>query len=136
MEGYYISTQADKMDVTYIHNYLSHESYWAKGRSRAQVERSIASSLCFGLFDGDKQLGFARISTDYVVFAWLMDFFIDPEFRGHGLGKLLLESILDHPDLQEVNGIGLRTEDAHGLYKKYGFGEIPKPETWMFKDNR
>ena len=124
------------MDVTYIHNYLSHESYWAKGRSRAQVERSIASSLCFGLFDGDKQLGFARISTDYVVFAWLMDFFIDPEFRGHGLGKLLLESILDHPDLQEVNGIGLRTEDAHGLYKKYGFGEIPKPETWMFKDNR
>ncbi|MGB5555020.1 MAG: GNAT family N-acetyltransferase [Flavobacteriaceae bacterium] len=122
------------MDIPFIHNYLSEKSYWAKGRSLYLVEKSIENSLCFGLFNADdKQIGFARIATDYVVFAWLMDVFVAESYRGKGAGKVLLDFIFKHPDIQRVNGIGLRTNDAHALYAKYGFKEMPNPETWMFK---
>ncbi len=119
--------------MKFVHDYLSRKSYWARGRSMDLVKKSVDNSLCFGLFKGDRQIGFGRVATDFVVFAWLMDLFIDPEYRGRGLGKLLIGKILAHPDLQTVNGIGLRTEDAKDLYIKYGFGNIPKPDTWMFR---
>ena len=132
-QSYTVTTDLNKMDMEFIHNYLSKESYWAKGRSMELVRKSMANSLCFGLFHKDRQIGFGRVATDYVVFAWLMDLFISPADRGRGLGQMLLQSIMEHPDLQGVNGMGLRTQDAHILYRKFGFGEIPNPETWMFK---
>ena len=128
-----ISTELKDMDLDFIHSYLSEESYWARGRSKELVAKSMANSMCFGLFEQKKQVGFGRVCTDYVVFAWLMDIFIDPSYRGRGLGKKLISNILNHPDLQSVNGMGLRTEDAQELYGNYGFGPIPNQKTWMFK---
>ncbi len=124
------------MNIDFIHHYLSNSSYWAKGRTLELVEKSMNNSLCFGVFTkNETQIGFARIATDYVVFAWMMDVIVDENYRGQGIGRMLIENIVEHPDLKNVNGIGLRTNDAHGLYREFGFGEIPHPETWMFKKN-
>ena len=137
MEGDYdINTDRSLLDVDFVHTYLSQESYWARGRTKELVEKSIAHSLCFGLYKGERQIGFGRVVTDFVVFAWLMDLFVDPHFRGKGLGTMLVQSIVDHLDLQQVNGIGLRTEDAHELYRKFGFEKIPKAETWLFRKKK
>lgn len=137
--GATISILTDKslLDIGFVHKFLSRESYWAKGRSRAEVVQSIENSLCFGgyLPDGT-QVAFARVVTDRVVFAWVMDVFVSPEYRGQGIGKLLVSNILNHEALVQVNGIGLRTEDAHGLYRSFGFSEIPKVQTWMLKTNK
>ena len=130
---YYISTDAAELDLDFIHSYLSEQSYWAKGRSMDLVKRSIDHSLCFGLYENGKQIGFGRVATDHVVFAWLMDLFIDPAYRGQGLGAMLVEHIVNHPSLSQVNGIGLRTDDAHELYARFGFGPIPNKDTWMFR---
>ncbi len=129
-----ISTDKQCLDIGFVHAFLSEESYWAKGRSREEVERSLEQSLCFGgyLPDG-RQIAFARVLTDRVAIAWLMDVFVAPSYRGRGIGKRLLSQILEHEDVVQVNGIGLRTEDAHGLYRLFGFSEIPKVHTWMFK---
>lgn len=132
-EGYYISTERSAMDIDFIHGYLSEQAYWALGRNREEVIRSMDSSICFGLFGDSRQIGFGRVATDYVVFAWLMDLFIDPDHRGKGLGKALVRYIVEYPELQNVNGMGLRTVDAHELYTNAGFGPIPEPATWMFK---
>lgn len=133
-KDFYISTNITEMDIDFIHQYLSNQSYWAKGRSRELVLKSMQNSLCFAVFTGQsEQIGFARLVTDYVVFAWLMDVFIDDAFKGQGLGKMLIEHITELPELQQVNGIGLRTKDAHSLYEKYGFKNIDDPETWMLR---
>jgi len=132
----YITTDNSKMDIDFIHKYLSNESYWAKGRSKERVILSIENSLCFGVFVKDTQVGFARLVTDYVVFAWLMDVFVDEAYRGKGVGKILMDFIMDYRGLQMVNGIGLRTNDAQGLYEKYDFQQISDPETWMLKKNK
>ncbi|NKI32241.1 GNAT family N-acetyltransferase [Croceivirga thetidis] len=134
----FVSTDPLKIDLNFVHQYLSEEAYWSKGRTIEEVKTSIENSLCFGLYlvDGDKQIGFARVATDYIVFAWLMDVFIDAKFKGQGYGKSLVQHIVDHPKLSNVNGFGLRTSDAHGLYHQFGFTEIPDPETWMFKKNK
>ena len=133
----YISTDSSELDVEFIHNYLSKTAYWSKGRSLDDVKTSIANSFCFGVYDehSKQQIGFARVTTDYVVFAWIMDLFIDAEYRGLGYAKKLVKAILDHKKLKKVNGFGLRTEDAHGLYSQFGFSPITKPATWMFKKN-
>ncbi len=133
----YISTERSKLDIGFVHEYLSNEAYWSKGRSLEDVKKSIENSLCFGVYDQDseKQIGFARVATDYVVFAWIMDLFIDKKHRGIGYSKLLVEAIIDHTELKNVNGFGLRTNDAQGLYSQFGFGAIPNPGTWMFKKN-
>ncbi|WP_420601671.1 GNAT family N-acetyltransferase [Flagellimonas sp.] len=137
MERFTVSTDKSKMDVPMIHEYLSEQSYWAKGRSVALVEKSIENSLCFGVFDeNNDQIAFARVATDFVVFAWLMDVFVQESHKGKGIGKLLLEAIVDHPDLKQVNGLGLRTDDAHNFYKQFGFDSVPSPETWMFKKKK
>lgn len=130
----FISSDKDKLDLEFIHGYLSRESYWARGRSISDVEKTIANSLCFGVYQADgHQIGFARVVTDYVVFAWLMDVFIEPGHRGKGIGAMLLRHIFTLDSLKEVKGIGLRTEDAHKLYSKFGFTRIPKTDTWMYR---
>jgi len=134
---FYISTDTSKMNIDFIHHYLSNRSYWAKGRTLELVKKSMNNSLCFGVFTkSEAQIGFARIATDFVVFAWIMDVFVDENYRGQGIGRMLIESIIKHPELKDVNGIGLRTNDAHGLYAEFGFEEIPSPETWMLKKNK
>jgi len=132
-----ITTDKGKIDLGFVHQFLSKEAYWSKDRSMDEVKRSIAHSLCFSMFDATKgnQIGFARVATDYVVFAWVMDFFISKGYRGKGYAKNLMDYILNYPKLAEVNGFGLRTNDAHGLYKQFGFTTISDPDTWMFKKN-
>ncbi|WP_297099517.1 GNAT family N-acetyltransferase [uncultured Draconibacterium sp.] len=126
-----ISTDKAKLNIQVIHNYLSNESYWAKGRSLETVRRSIENSLCFGIYSENKQVGFARVITDYAVFAWLLDVFILPEYQGKGYGKKLVEAIMTHPDLQGLRRWGLGTDDAHGLYKQFGFAPLQKPGNMM-----
>nr|WP_319998075.1 GNAT family N-acetyltransferase [uncultured Draconibacterium sp.] len=126
-----ISTDKKRLDIKVLHNYLSNESYWAKGRTLETVQRSIENSLCFGVYVENKQVGFARVITDYAVFAWLLDVFILPEFQGKGYGKKLMEVIITHNDLQGLRRWGLGTDDAHGLYKQFGFAPLHKPENMM-----
>lgn len=133
MNTYTISTDPQKMDVDVIYGYLS-RSYWAEGRTKATVEKSLRNSLNFGVFDEkDAQVGFARVITDYATFAYLADVFILEEHRGHGLSKRLMETIMAHPDLQGLRRWSLATRDAHGLYEQFGFTPLPKPEIWMQK---
>ncbi len=130
---YLISTDKSKIDVNVVHDYLCHRSYWAKGRSLESVTKSIDNSICFGMYGSDyKMLGFARVVTDKVVFAYLMDLFIFEKFQGKGLGTNLAKHIFEHPDLQ-VRLWFLATKSAHGLYEKFGFSELDAPEAWMLK---
>jgi GNAT superfamily N-acetyltransferase len=133
-DGYTISTDKTKLDVDAIHAYLSERSYWAEGRAREIVEQSIANSLCFGVYEGTRPAGFARIVTDYALFAWLCDVFILEDYRGRGLGKWLVETINAHPVLANIRRIYLATYDAHELYRRYGgFESLPAPEYWMVR---
>ncbi|HDL01382.1 MAG TPA: N-acetyltransferase, partial [candidate division Zixibacteria bacterium] len=121
---YFISTDKSKLDIEAIHDYLCNKSYWAKGRSFENVRKSIDNSICFGLYDSEnKILGFARVVTDKVVFAYLMDFFIFDEYQGDGLGKKLAKYIIEYPELQ-VRLWFLATDSAHGLYEKFGFSAL------------
>ncbi len=131
--AFYISTDKTKLDVGLIHHYLSVESYWAKGRSIEVVRRSIENSICFGVYKGNDLVGFARVVSDHSVFAWILDVFVLEDYRKHGLSKLLMEAIMDHPHLQNLQRWGLTTEDAHGLYERYGFIRIERPELFMQK---
>ena len=97
------------------------------------IEKSIRFSLNFGVYDGNRQVGFARVITDYATFAYLCDVFIHEEYRGHALGKWLMESILAHPNVQGLRRWSLATRDAHGLYKQFGFAELSNPASWMEK---
>jgi N-acetylglutamate synthase-like GNAT family acetyltransferase len=125
-----ISTDPARFDIDLIHRFLS-SSYWASGRSREVVERSIHHSLCFGVYGDAGQVGFARVITDRAVFAYLADVFILPDYRGRGLSKTLMRTILAHPDLQGLMVFLLRTRDAQGLYAQFGFEPIAKPEELM-----
>ncbi len=126
-----ISTDKAKPDISLIHDFLSNESYWAKDHSMDTVKKSIENSLCFGVYHDNKQVGFARVVTDYAVFTWIMDVFIIREYRGKGLGKKLMAAIMQHESLQHLQRWGLGTEDAHGLYKHYGFKPLSKPQNMM-----
>jgi GNAT superfamily N-acetyltransferase len=128
---YLISTDQGRLEVAVVHEYLSHQSYWATGRTLETVERSIENSLAFGLYKGERQIGFARVITDYATFAWLADVFVLEEFRGAGLGKWLIETIVSYPELQAMRRWVLATKDAHELYRQYGFHELKRPERWM-----
>ncbi|HEX8650147.1 MAG TPA: GNAT family N-acetyltransferase [Pyrinomonadaceae bacterium] len=128
---YLISTAQERLDVGVIHDYLANTSYWATGRSIETVRRSIENSLAFGLYKGERLVGFARVITDYATFAWLADVFVLEQFRGQGLGKWLIEVILSHPELQGFRRWVLATKDAHELYRPFGFAELSRPERWM-----
>lgn len=130
---YIISTDKSKIDVEAVHDYLCNRSYWAKGRSMERVVKSIENSICFGLYDNENNmLGFARVLTDHVVFAYLMDVIIFEEYQAQGLGKKLLDHIFSQADLQ-VRLWFLATDSAHGLYEKYGFSGLDRPDKYMFK---
>jgi|SRR5436190_3539757 N-acetylglutamate synthase-like GNAT family acetyltransferase len=118
---YLISTDPSLLNVDTIYNYLSGESYWAKNIPRQVVEKSIANSLCFGLYHNNKQVGFARLVTDKATFAYLADVFILPGYRGNGLSKWLMQVIHAHPELQGLRRWVLGTRDAHGLYEQFGW---------------
>ena len=128
--GFEISTDRARLDVALVHEFLR-TSYWAEGRGRSVVERSIEHSLCFGVYQGGRQVAFARVVSDRAVFAYLMDVFVVPEFRGHGISKALMRAVLDHPDLQNLRLFLLATRDAHGLYKRFGFRPLAEPERMM-----
>jgi len=126
-----ISTDKDKLDVHLIHQYLGSTAYWSKGRSMATVQLSIANSMCFGVYIENQQVGFARVVSDYAVFAWVMDVFVIEEFQNKGIATTLMSHVMNHPKLANLQRWGLNTLDAHGLYEKFGF-QIPKhPERHM-----
>jgi GNAT superfamily N-acetyltransferase len=126
-----ISTDPSRLDVGMIHDYLSRSSYWARSIPREIVERSIQGSLCFGIYDGDSQIGFARVISDRATFAYICDVFVLESHRGHGLGVWLMDTIRAHPDLQGLRKWVLTTRDAHGLYRKSGFREVEDPVRYM-----
>ena len=126
-----ISTDRGRLDVGLVHKFLSESSYWATGRPREVVERSIEHSLAFGIYQGERQVGFARVITDYATFAWIADVFVLDEFRGRGLGKWLMEVIIAHPELQGFRRWVLATKDAHEIYRPFGFQELKYPARWM-----
>jgi GNAT superfamily N-acetyltransferase len=113
-----------------VHGFLT-ESYWAEGISREVVARSIENSLCFGVFCDGKQIGFARVISDYATFAYIGDVFVLESYRGHGLGKWLMECVIGHPWLQGLRRWTLLTRDAHGLYAQFGFTPLKRPERYM-----
>ena len=129
-----ISTDKSKLDITTIHNFLK-TSYWAKNILISVVEKSIKNSLCFGLYENKKQIGFAKVISDYATSALLRDVFILESYRGQGLGKWLIEHILAYPELQDVPKWLLGTKDAHELYRRYGFESLITPETLMIRSN-
>jgi GNAT superfamily N-acetyltransferase len=125
-----ISTDPRRLDVDAIHAYLT-RSYWAAGIPRHLVEKSLAASLCFGLFDAERQIGLARVVTDRATFAYLCDVYVLEEYRGRGLGKWLMQAVVAHPDLQGLRRFVLLTRDAHGLYAQFGFTPLTTPERYM-----
>ena len=129
-DGFTISTEKEKLDIELIHSFLN-RTYWAEGISKETIRRSIEGSLCFGVFENDKQVGFARMITDKATFAYLADVFIIEEYRGRGLSKWLMEVIMSHPDLQGLRRMILATKDAHGLYKQFGFTPLINVDRWM-----
>jgi len=131
-DEFLLSTDPARLDVDAIHAFLS-SSYWAAGIPRAVVERAIAGSICFGLFHGPRQIGFARVITDRATFAYLADVYVLEEYRGHGLGTWLIEAVSAHPDLGGLRRFVLVTRDAHGLYEKFGFTPLAKPGNYMEK---
>lgn len=129
---YTISTDPARLDLALIQRFINEESYWGQGRSVEVVGRSIENSLPFGIYDdGGRQVGFARVVTDFATFAWVADVFIVSEHRGRGLSKWLMEVILSHADLQGFRRWVLATKDAHELYRQFGFFELKRPERWM-----
>lgn len=127
-----ITNDRARMDVDAIHRFLSEESYWARGIPRTLVERSVASSLCFGAFDGGKQVGFARMITDFATFGYLADVFVLASHRGRGIAKQIMHAVMTHPELQTLRRWHLVTRDAHSLYAQFGFAPLDVPERHMF----
>ena len=127
-----VSTDKSKLDILFIQNFLK-DVYWAAGRTMEEVQITIDSSFCFGIYLEEKQIGFCRVITDYVVFAYVMDVFIIEEHRGKGYSSILINAMMTEPELQQVKIWRLATSDAHFLYKKFGFNSLAHPEKMMEK---
>lgn len=130
-DGYEISDDPARLDVDRVHRWLSTDAYWALGRPRNVVERSVAGSVNYGLYREGEQLGFLRLVTDRATFAWLCDVYVDPSARGHGVGTWLVGAACDEARSWGIRRIILATADAHGLYAKLGFTAMTEPERWM-----
>ncbi len=130
MKTYDISTDPARLQPAAIHAYLT-RSDWSPGVPRAVVDRAIAGALCFGVYAGDAQVGFARVITDKATFAYLADVYVLEEHRGQGLSKRLLAAIQSHPELQGLRRFLLATADAHGLYAQFGFRPLEAPARMM-----
>ena len=128
--GIVVTTDRSRLDLDVIHGFLT-TSYWARGVPRETVARSMEHSLCFGAFDEDRQVGFARVISDRATFAYICDVFTLESHRGHGVGKSLMAAIMSHPELQGLRRRTLFTRDAHGLYRQFGFGAAGHPERLM-----
>lgn len=129
-DNFVISDDPIRLNIDAICDLLS-RAYWADKRPRDVVEKSIQFSLNFGVYDGGRQVGFARVVTDRAIFAYLCDVFIHEDYRGQSLGKWMMECIMAHPDLQGIKRWCLLTYDAHGLYKQFGFNELGDSSRWM-----
>ena len=134
-DNFTVSTDPARLDLDAIHGYLSH-AYWAEGRPREIIAKSLENSLNFGLYDGEKQIGLARVVTDYVLYAYLCDVYVLEEYRGQGLGKWLLSCMMSYPGFDSLRLWTLRTRDAHGLYRQFGFTEVAQPERYMDRMRR
>ena len=126
-----ISTDPALLDLALIHDFLANRSYWATGRPLDVVRRAVENSLCFGLYEGSRQVGLARVVTDRATFAWLCDVFVLEEYRGRGLSKWLIECVMGYPDLQGLRRVLLATRDAHNLYRRFGFTPLADPGRFM-----
>jgi GNAT superfamily N-acetyltransferase len=133
MSDYEISTDRARLDVDMVHGFLSTDAYWSPGVARETVERSIAGSIPFGVYaaGSGEQVGFARVVTDGATFGWIADVFVLPEHRGRGVSKKLVAAILEHPELRGLRRWMLATADAHGLYRRFGFGPVANPGRFM-----
>ena len=134
-EGFSISTDKSKLEPEMICDFLS-SAYWSNQRPREAILKSLEHSLCFGLYFSDKQIGLARVITDYATFAYLCDVFVIEEYRGRSLGKWLMETVIAHPELTRLRRFMLATRDAHALYEQYGFQGLSAPERWMERFNK
>ena len=133
---FHISTDTSELDIDAIHDFLSTQAYWCLNIPKEKVKVSIENSLCFGLYKASKQIGFARIITDFSTIAYLGDVYILEEYRGKGLSKWLMESIMNYPELQGLRRWILLTGDAHELYRKYGWTELNDASKWMELHNK
>lgn len=132
MSGFEISSDPARLDVDWLHDRLSTDTYWATGRSRERLLRTVENSVPYGVYDADRgQVAFARLVTDKTTFAWLSDVYVDRAVRGEGVGKLLMERIMADVEEYGLRRMVLATDDAHELYRRYGFEPHPKPEMWM-----
>ncbi len=127
-----VSTDKSQLDVPFIQHFLK-DIYWAAGRTIEEVQTTIDASFCFGLYLDGNQIGFARVITDYVVFAYVMDVFVDEHHRGKGYSSILIKAMMTEPQLQQVKIWRLATSDAHFLYEKFGFKALAHPEKMMEK---
>jgi GNAT superfamily N-acetyltransferase len=127
-----ISTDPSRLDLEAITDMLS-RAYWARGRTQEVIARYLPHSLTFGVYDGSSQIGLARVVSDYTTFAWLCDVIIHENYRGQGLGKWLMKTVHNHPDLQGLRRWMLATKDAHNLYSQFGWVPLESPERWMMK---
>ncbi len=125
-----VSADPSKLDVEAVYDFLTH-CYWSEGIPRETVERAIKHSICFGLFDGKKQIGFARVISDRATYAYLCDVYVLESYRGKGLGTWLMSCVMKHPELQGLRRFTLLTRDAHGLYQKFGFAAAKNPSRYM-----
>ena len=132
-ENFEVSTDRSRLDRDLIHRFLTTESYWATNRTYEQTLAAIENSLCFGVYLGDQQAGFGRVITDFATFAYVGDVFVLDQFRGRGIGKMLMEAMVSHPQLQDLRRWLLATKDAQGLYSQFGFAGLRFPERWMEK---
>lgn len=131
-KDYIISADKEMLKIDDI-TVLLKKSYWAAERSKEKIIKSIENSLCFGVYDKDKQIGFARMITDYATHAYLCDVIVDDAYRGQGIGKALVAYIMEYPELQDIKTMCLLTNDAHKLYEKYGFANMDNPNKFMMK---
>jgi GNAT superfamily N-acetyltransferase len=134
--GFCISTDKAKLNVDSIHEFLSTKAYWCLNIPKLTVQTAIDNSLCFGVYQNEKQIGFARVISDYATIAYLGDVYILEDYRGNGLSKWLVETVMRHPELQGLRRWILLTSDAHNLYRKFGWTDIADPSKWMELHNK